>query len=188
MNTFSSRYGAAITALIDTNRTIAIDQGVANQDLLPDLEAATIDTLFDSPVVDHDLAACCLSAVWLWNDFLDESHSISQQIDTADGSFWHGIMHRRECDYSNAKYWFRKVDQHPIFAPLAEQTVALAGGNDRYGLVSDGEWNPYAFIDLCQQAGSGDNALRTYCQQVTRVEWELLFDYCYSRALGNYPS
>ena len=54
-----------------------------------------------------DMAQACLAGLWLYHDFLDESHSISQEIATSTGSFWHGIMHRREPDPSNAKYWFR---------------------------------------------------------------------------------
>ena len=45
------------------------------------------------------MAACCLCGLWLLHDFLDESHSLSQEITTDTGSYWHGIMHRREPDY-----------------------------------------------------------------------------------------
>jgi hypothetical protein len=30
-----------------------------------------------------------LSGLWLWHDFLDRSHEISQAVHTASGSFWH---------------------------------------------------------------------------------------------------
>ena len=44
------------------------------------------------------------SGLWLYVDELDRSHRISQQIPDATGSFWHGIMHRREGDFGNSHY------------------------------------------------------------------------------------
>src|SRR3954470_17321708 len=49
------------------------------------------------------------AALLLWNDHLDESHTIAQEIENADGSMLHAIMHRREPDYFNSKYWWRRV-------------------------------------------------------------------------------
>src|SRR5262245_21627515 len=49
-----------------------------------------------------------LAGLWLYHDWLDESHRISQSLDTPTGSFWHAIMHRRERDFSNSKYWYAR--------------------------------------------------------------------------------
>src|SRR5687767_13390080 len=74
------------------------------------LEALTPATAFgEGKQVVHDYAQACFAGLWLYFDFLDESHAISQDLDTAEGSYWHGILHRREPDYPNAKYWFRRV-------------------------------------------------------------------------------
>jgi len=81
------------------------------------------------------------SALWLAAGELDRSHHISQGIENAEGSFLHGIMHRREGDFGNAKYWFRRAGRHPIVDHIAE--VA--------GHVYD---DPFRFVDACQQATS----------------------------------
>jgi hypothetical protein len=139
-------------------------------------------------VADRDMARCCLAGLWLRHDFLDESHQISQGIATASGSFWHGIMHRREPDYSNAKYWFRRVGNHEIYDRLAAESQELAraadaGASAAY-LLTQSEWDPFQFVDLCQAtAGSGSPAERL-ARDVARQEWELLFDFCYRRARG----
>src|SRR5690606_38969416 len=45
------------------------------------------------------------AGLWLYIDELDRSHVVSQTIDDATGSYWHGIMHRREGDFGNSHYW-----------------------------------------------------------------------------------
>lgn len=42
-------------------------------------------------------------------DDLDAAHSIFQEEDSFFGSYGHGMMHRREGDFWNANYWFRRA-------------------------------------------------------------------------------
>ena len=134
-------------------------------------------------------AQCCLAGLWLRFNYLSESHQLSQGIAHADGSYWHGIMHRREPDYPNAKYWFRRVGNHPLFAPLliaARQIVAREGAADSQlnRLVHATHWDPDRFIDLCEASTGHGGATESACCAIAHAEWELLFAACYRHALG----
>src|SRR5262249_11090967 len=49
------------------------------------------------------------------NDDLERGHALAQAHEgdkTCD--YWHAIVHRREGDFDNAKYWLRQVGRHPV--------------------------------------------------------------------------
>ena len=120
------RYGPIVGQLVDDVPAPPLDAGRPNTAFRPALESLDPAALSEAgPTVDSEMAAACCAGLWLLHNFLDESHRISQSIETPTGSFWHGIMHRREGDFSNAKYWFRRVGAHPVFAPLAEAVQQL---------------------------------------------------------------
>ncbi len=183
----SESYGPA-GALLDVNYLPELGPGAPNASVKDALRRFTAESLFDAPVVDHDMARACLAGLWLAHNFLDDSHTISQEIHTPTGSYWHGIMHRREGDFSNAKYWFRRVGEHPIFEPLADSARQLANEETLTPraefLASPARWDPYRFIDLCEATVRGQTPHDALCRRIAREEWRLLFDYCYRRALG----
>ena len=127
------------------------------------------------------------AGLFLLNDFLDESHSCSQSLEGLGplhtGDYWHAILHRREPDYSNSKYWFRHVGRHPAMFDLAQripsqipQSVpALAA------VLRGGTWDAMAFVDLCSQA-EDNRSLKSLCEQVQFLEMLTLLEATYREA------
>ncbi len=162
--------------------------GSPNQAAKSKLNALTAETAFGpGRIRDRDMASACLAGLWLYHDFLDESHAISQDIHTTTGSYWHGVLHRREPDYSNAKYWFRKVGDHPIFEPLAAAAAEIHATDEPHSsaafLGKQAGWDPFAFFDLCEASLAGRSPCEMLCRQIQQKEWEILFDYCFRKAM-----
>lgn len=96
------------------------------------------------------------AGLWLYIDDLDRSHRISQSMPDTTGSWWHGIMHRREGDFSNSQYWFRKVGRHPAMETLPG-------------------YDAHAFVDQVS-ARHQDNPEDLVATQ--HAEWQALFTWC----------
>jgi hypothetical protein len=156
------------------------------------------DTFGGASIRDERMANALFAGLFLLADDLERSHELSQDISTPTGCYWHAIMHRREPDYGNAKYWFHRVGSHPVYddvAPaarelLANQADVLAGVEDEAAFLRSGTWDPERFVDLCAMAAKGSKreergvALEKLCRQIQRRECELLLAYCYRQAIG----
>lgn len=182
-------YGPILAPLVTDDRNRALDGGRPDASVRGALNLATLEAVFaQTPLADREMGQCVLSGVWLVHDFLDESHTISQNVETTTGAFWHGIMHRREGDYSNAKYWFRRVGSHPVLEELTDAVNELArhaaGHEAALRLVSGGDFDPFAFIDACRAAVRSGGAAEAFCRQVQQAEWELLFDHSYRASVA----
>lgn len=181
-----AQYGGWCAPLLTHEHLCELVGGRPDASVYPQLRDMEDALLFeDATIQDTEMAACCRSGLWLLHDYLDESHQISQSIETATGSYWHGIMHRREPDFSNAAYWFRRVGTHPVFADLVTTARELAQ-DTRVTDVADSDflrqqqaWDPFRFIDLCSAAVDGRPSSGSLCRRIAHAEWQLLFDYCY---------
>ena len=155
------------------------------------IEAAPLPGLGDGPRCDGTAAklrkhvgsnawkgSLIEAGLWLLAGDLAQSHDISQSQDSAEGAFWHGIMHRREGDYGNSKYWFRRVGKHAVHRELAACIQAklndFSSDLPTAALV-DSDTLPNGLVDACQDALTQHpdrvNDIRLICWW----EWQLLF-------------
>ncbi len=182
-------YGPVLQSLLAAAPSNELGPGRPDRSMWPMLKSIDWKAAFaPHKVADPEMAEACRAGLYLRYDFTDESHTISQSIETPTGSYWHGILHRREPDYGNAKYWFHRVGQHPIFPALAgaAHEIAIQNGDDKKSavFVDTANWDPFRFVDLCEAATGADAALETLCRQIQRCEWELLFGFCYRKVIG----
>jgi len=153
--------------------------------------ASSEDLFAGRGVASQPFADCVRSALFLYLSALEDSHVISQSISSSTGSFLHGIMHRQEPDYSNSKYWFRRAGAHETFPQVREAALeALAGEeNDaaaelRREIEANPQWDAFWFVDQCEEAARAPGSdLARSLQAIQRAEWQVLFDYCYRRAV-----
>jgi hypothetical protein len=177
------------------------------------LSGITPDQLLTVSVASYPYAATMLAGLWLWHDGLDECHEIAQtepqnlqayamqSMENDQGenqqqfrnvavslAFWHAVMHRREGDFSNAKYWYARCTNHPVLqtmAPFVNDILHPLPADKSFLRLTQSGWNPSAFVDLCEQLHNRPSDPRHPVAVVLqKLEWRLLFDHCTRAASG----
>jgi hypothetical protein len=120
------------------------------------------------------------AGLWLYFSCRDEAHDAVDDVADPDGSYWHAIIHRQEPDAGNSSYWFRQTGQHPIFPQLFEASREIFASNGSEPLLRSNDlWDPFAFIELCEEARrQPGSTTEQIAREIQRVEWQLLFDHC----------
>lgn len=136
----------------------------------PELDATRRPNTWTEAQIDDELGKFLKPASWgktrtiwarailrVWHDHLDEAHELVQDDPAGTGAWIHGIIHRREPDYSNARFWFRRVGEHPACAALARDVGSMPGMTG--SLVVGGRWQPMSFISRVEKALAGRDAM-----------------------------
>jgi hypothetical protein len=172
---------ADILALAENGeRLMPLAEGACCSDQAPRrIEKAKAGDLFPSACAPR----AALAGLYLYFSCREEAHEVAQSDSSAEGSYWHAIVHRQEPDAGNSSYWFHRVGEHPVFPGILEAARAIGAAHPDAGLEFSKAWDPLVFIEICEQArrrpGSG---LERAALEIQRAEWQLLFDYCARRS------
>jgi hypothetical protein len=168
--------------------TTLVPSGSGNSEAREALNGATPAQILSAAPARADEAAAMLAGLYLWHDLLDESHKVSQALDTTSGSMWHAIMHRREGEFSNSKYWYAKCENHPVLPTLAAQANEAINpypADVSILKLTHHGWDSYAFVDLVEKVHDKPNDPRyKLAVALQQLEWRLLFDHCTRIASG----
>jgi hypothetical protein len=120
-----------------------------------------------------------LAGLWLYFSCFDEAHETAQNDSSAEGSYWHAIVHRQEPDAGNSAYWFRRVGRHPVYHAVGALAAQILTRYPEAGFDPGLDWDPLRFIAFCELARErpGSQA-EAAALEIQRAEWQLLFDYC----------
>lgn len=92
----------------------------------------------------------CLTLLWF--DYLELAHQIADEEKSTEFYYFHAMIHRRERDFFNARFWFRQTDRrHVVFAEIAREVRKyLTQKGDQQlleCLIRDEEWVPLEFLE-----------------------------------------
>jgi hypothetical protein len=163
-----------------------------SEELRRRLNAIEPETMFaEEAIVSPRDAMAVLAGLHLWNDDLAECHTVAQGIETPTGSYWHGLMHRREPDYPNAKHWFQRVGEHPVYAEVYSHALEILdadGGvwasRTAAWLRSQGRWDPMSMVDWCHAAEVDEDSGYGLLDEIQMREIELLLHHSFRSAVG----
>lgn len=176
-----SLWGPEAKRIVDLSNLppIGPDGPTPNKQIPP---ATLQQKLFAHTPTNNSLAQLAFTAgILLWQNELEASHEVSQNLHQCEGSFWHGIMHRREPDYSNAKYWFAKVGKHPVYEELLSWTQTNLPETATWLGLSQ-TWDANLLVDGCRQAAKTSHQHHASLQLICAAEALLLLDHCYQQA------
>ncbi len=124
-----------------------------------------------------------VAAGLLYHDHHNEAHDLVQDMIDAEGALIHAIVHRREPDFWNARYWYRRVGDHPIYRQLTPRVGQLAGTDATTGLakrlVLSGTLDPLAVVDALETVvrQPATDPVVLFLRRLQHAEFEALLEH-----------
>ncbi len=159
----------------------------------------TLDAMDDAQLFvptslkNPSMGAAIRALLYLWNGWMDESAMYAQGARPKESLFILALSERHRGRAHEAKAFFRQLDDHSIYPRLAQAATELIGSSpdgalNRFREIVNlnGAWEPYAFIDIYEQARVDDTKITVgeFVREMQRQEFTLLFGHCFQAATG----
>ena len=130
-----------------------------------------------APAGDAKFVPLVRAGLFYHHNALDDAHRVVQEATGDAAAYWHGMVHRRERDFENARYWFRRAGEQPPFSEMQARGADVSANMGRQM-----GWDPFLLVNLAEQLRFGADELQAEVIGLGRVEFEVFFDYCFRRA------
>ena len=163
------------------------DEKLISPDILAQIQQIPNEGLLEGNIQNSGMAQAARAGLLLIAGGWDEAHKLVQEMETPEAEYWHGIVHRREPDFSNAKYWFRQVGHHPVMDSLLKRLSRPDYPHPTVvqQLIKNGKWDPFQYLELCRACHEdGQKELLPVLLDIQKEEIALLVNYCIQHARG----
>lgn len=137
-------------------------------------------------IADRGMAADSLIAAMLWLrvGIIEPAHEIVQDGATPLASYLHGVVHRLEGDFWNAKYWFRQVHDMRLLQSISIAMVerlekeGLLDVAKSLGFVQGSQFSPAEFVTAHEQMKHQTKTAeeqKIAMESMAWLEWESLW-------------
>ncbi|MGN6371346.1 MAG: hypothetical protein ACTHN5_24085 [Phycisphaerae bacterium] len=113
------------------------------------------------------------AALLILADDLSPAHSLVQNLHSPLAAAWHAVIHRREADFWNSNYWWRRAASLP-WENLGQQvSTLLAPFQHELPALCTPTYSPSAFTDAVERHHDSPHLVPTLLE-VQRLEWKSL--------------
>jgi hypothetical protein len=139
-------YSAFITEFLREAQLprLSAQEPVPDQRLIQRVAAAKDDEIAEA---EGQEAMCLRSLLLLAAGDLDQAHRIVQAMSTSAGAYIHGLIHRIDDDFDNARYWFRRAGVQSAATEMYHRAAAVSAT-----VASRPNWDPFLVTDMLEKS------------------------------------
>ena len=120
-----------------------------------------------------------LGGLFLYFSCAEECHELVQNLNSAEGVFWHAIRAPRGTRRDECGVLVSANPNASGISALARAAEEIAAKYPAANFRGGVKWDPFYFIEFSEQARREPGSpIEAAAREIQRAEWELLFDYC----------